>query len=55
MSEKRPFVLSLIGIVMVSASVCSVFAKAPDTPKIIFGTHRGRRKSGTLPHEPRWQ
>ena len=25
---------------MLSASVCSVFAKAPDTPKIIFGTYR---------------
>ena len=40
MPEKRLFVLSLLSIVMLSASVCSVFAKAPDTPKIIFGTHR---------------
>ena len=40
MIEKRLFVLSLISIVMLSANLCSVFAKAPDTPKIIFGTHR---------------
>ena len=40
MIEKRLFVLSLISIVLVSANLCSVFAKAPDTPKIIFGTHR---------------
>ena len=40
MIEKRLFVLSLISIVMLSANLCSVVAKAPDTPKIIFGTHR---------------
>lgn len=40
MPEKRLFVLSLLSIVMLSASVCSVFAKAPDTPKIIFGSYR---------------
>ena len=40
MIEKCLFVLSLISIVMLSANLCSVFAKAPDTPKIIFGTHR---------------
>lgn len=40
MIKKRLFVLSLISIVMLSANLCSVFAKAPDTPKIIFGTHR---------------
>ena len=40
MPEKRMFVLSLISVVMFAVSVCSVFAKAPDTPKIIFGTHR---------------
>ena len=40
MPEKRLFVLSLISVVMLTVSVCLVFAKAPDTPKIIFGTHR---------------
>ena len=40
MIEKRLFVLSLISIVMLSANLCSVFAKAPATAKIIFGTHR---------------
>ena len=40
MPEKRLFVLSLIGIVILSASTCSVFGKAPDTPKIVFGSYR---------------
>ena len=40
MREKRLFVLCVLHVVMLCASVCPVFAKAPDTPKIIFGTHR---------------
>lgn len=40
MREKRLFVLYTLSVVMLCANVCPVFAKAPDTPKIIFGTHR---------------
>ncbi len=40
MEEKRLFVLCALSVVMFCASICPVFAKAPDTPKIIFGTVR---------------
>jgi Tol biopolymer transport system component len=40
MREKRLFVLYALSVVMLCASICPVFAKAPDTPKIIFGTVR---------------
>ena len=40
MQEKRLFVLCALSVVMLCASVCTVFAKAPDTAKIVF-TSRG--------------
>ena len=40
MREKRLFVLYTLSVVILCATVYPVFAKAPDTPKIIFGTHR---------------
>ena len=40
MREKRLFVLYILSVVMLCISVCPVPAKAPDMPKIIFGTHR---------------
>ena len=40
MPEKRLFVLYVLSVVLLCASICPVFAKAPDTPKIIFGTVR---------------
>ena len=30
----------LLSVILLCASICPIFAKAPDTPKIIFGTHR---------------
>lgn len=36
MQKKRLFVLCVLSVVMLWASVCSVFAKAPDTAKIVF-------------------
>ena len=36
MQEKRLFVFSLLSAVVLCASVCTVFAKAPDTAKIVF-------------------
>ncbi|RKU16128.1 hypothetical protein C6500_18330 [Candidatus Poribacteria bacterium] len=40
MREKRLFVLYILSVVMLCVSVCPVLPKAPDTPKIIFGTYR---------------
>ena len=40
MQGKRLFVFSLLSAVVLCASVCTVFAKAPDTAKIVF-TSRG--------------
>lgn len=40
MRKKPLLVLYVLSVVMLCASVCPVFAKAPDTPKIIFGTYR---------------
>lgn len=36
MREKRLFVLYALSVVMFCASICPVFAKAPDTAKIVF-------------------
>ena len=36
MEKKRLFVLCVLSVVMLCASVCAVFAKAPDTAKIVF-------------------
>ena len=41
MREKPLRVLCVLSVVMLYTNVCSVFAKVPDTPKIIFGTYRG--------------
>ncbi len=41
MRKKHLFVLCVLSIVMLCANVCSVFAKAPDTPKIVFTGWRG--------------
>ena len=41
MQEKPLRVLCVLSVVMLYTNVCSVFAKVPDTPKIIFGTYRG--------------
>ena len=40
MPKKHLFVLCILSVVMLCASISLVFAKAPDTPKIIFGTVR---------------
>ena len=40
MPEKRLFVLCVLCIGILCTSVHSVFTKAPDTPKIVFGTYR---------------
>ena len=40
MREKDLFVLCVLSVVMFCISVCPVPAKAPDMPKIIFGTYR---------------
>lgn len=40
MQKKPLLVLYVLSVVMLCPSVCPVLAKAPDTPKIIFGTHR---------------
>ena len=40
MRNKRVFVLCVLSVVMLYASVCSVLAKAPDTPKIVFASFR---------------
>ena len=40
MREKPLRVLCVLSVVMLYTNVCSVFAKVPDTPKIIFGTYR---------------
>ena len=40
MREKHLFLLCVLSVIMFCESICPVFAKAPDTPKIIFGTHR---------------
>ena len=40
MRTQYPFVLSVLSVVLLYTSVCLVFAKVPDTPKIIFGTYR---------------
>ena len=41
MREKPLRVLCVLSVVMLYTNVCSVFAKAPDTAKIMFGTYRG--------------
>ena len=40
MEKKHLFVLYVLSVVILCASVSPILAKAPDTPKIIFGTHR---------------
>ena len=40
MREKRLFVLYVLSVVMFCESIYLVFAKVPDTPTLIFGTHR---------------
>lgn len=40
MQEKRLFVLCVLSVVMLCASVCTVLAKAPDTAKIVFASTR---------------
>ena len=40
MRGKHLLVLYVLSVVILCATVCPVPAKAPDTPKIIFGTHR---------------
>jgi len=40
MQKKHLFVLYVLSVVMLCTNICIVFAKAPDTAKIIFGTHR---------------
>ena len=41
MREKRFFLLYVLSVVMLYASICPVFAKAPNTPKIVFAAWRG--------------
>ena len=40
MPKKHLFVLCVLSIIMLCTSVCAVFAKAPDTPKIVFASFR---------------
>ena len=40
MRKKPLFVLYVLSAVIFCPNICAVFAKAPNTPKIIFGTHR---------------
>ena len=40
MRKKPLFVLYVLSAVILCPNICAVFAKAPNTPKIIFGTHR---------------
>ena len=40
MREKHLFILCALSVVMLCISVCPVFAKAPDTPKIAFASSR---------------
>ena len=41
MRKKRLFVLYVLKMVMLWATICPIFAKAPDTPKIVFTGWRG--------------
>ena len=40
--------LSIFSLIFFSSSVCSILAQAPQTPKIIFGTHREEKGNREL-------
>ena len=55
MKYKVRFLFYFLGVSLLCLKVYAVFAKAPDTAKIVFATAGVGKTLGHLSHEYRWQ
>ena len=55
MKYKVQFLFCLLGVSVLCLKVCVVFAKAPDTAKIVFAKANVGETRGHLSHESGWQ